>query len=258
MKLVISPAKSLNWESHYPEVLQLTQPRFLGEATKVSTALKKYSAKKLMKLQSISVNLAELNYSRNQNWEANNDDVDAMPAVFAFDGDVYRGLEVSEWAAEHEANIQKNLRILSGLYGVLKPFDLIRPYRLEMGTRLKIRRTNNLYQFWREHIAASLNAEMEEGERLINLASSEYFRAIDVTSLNRPVTQIEFKDRSQSDFKVMSFYAKKARGMMARYIVENNITDLNGVSSFNSDGYFFDSENSSEEKLVFLNEREKK
>ena len=257
MKLVISPAKSLNWEVNYPESLHLTQPRFLGESAKVNNALKKYSPKKLMKLQSISINLAELNYSRNQNWEAETDDIYGMPAVFAFDGDVYRGLEISEWADNQEERIQSDLRILSGLYGVLKPFDLIRQYRLEMGTRLKIRRANNLYQFWRKHIAASLNAEMEEGERLINLASSEYFKSIDLNVLDRPVTHVEFKDRSQTGFKVMSFYAKKARGMMARYILENNITDLNGVCSFDSDGYFFDKENSTEEKLVFLNERNK-
>jgi cytoplasmic iron level regulating protein YaaA (DUF328/UPF0246 family) len=257
MKLVISPAKSLNWEVNYPESLQLTQPRFLGESAKVNNALKKYSPKKLMKLQSISINLAELNYSRNQNWEAETDDIYGMPAVFAFDGDVYRGLEISEWADNQEERIQSDLRILSGLYGVLKPFDLIRQYRLEMGTRLKIRRANNLYQFWRKHIAASLNAEMEEGERLINLASSEYFKSIDLNVLDRPVTHVEFKDRSQTGFKVMSFYAKKARGMMARYILENNITDLNGVCSFDSDEYFFDKENSTEEKLVFLNERDK-
>ena len=258
MKLVISPAKSLNWEVNYPESLQLTQPRFLGESTKVNNALKKYSAKKLMKLQSISINLAELNYSRNQNWEAETDDIYGMPAVYAFDGDVYRGLEIADWAEQHQDKIQKDLRILSGLYGILKPLDIIRQYRLEMGTRLKIRRTDNLYQFWRKHIAASLKAEMEDGERLINLASSEYFKSIDLKELNRPVTQVEFKDRSQSGFKVMSFYAKKARGMMTRHILENNITDINGVTSFSSDGYFFDKENSSEEKLIFLNEREKK
>lgn len=256
MKLVISPAKSLNWETNYSENLQLSQPRFLEESAKVNNALKKYSPKKLMKLQSISINLAELNYSRNQNWEAKTDDIYGMPAVFAFDGDVYRGLGISDWAENHEERIQSDLRILSGLYGILRPFDIIRQYRLEMGTRLKIRRTNNLYQFWRKHIAASLKAEMEEGERLINLASSEYFKSIDLKELKRPVTQVEFKDRSNSGFKVMSFYAKKARGMMARFILENNIKDLNGVTSFDKDGYFFDSENSNEEKLVFLNERD--
>ena len=257
MKLVISPAKSLNWETNYPDTLHLSQPRFLGESAKVNNALKKYSSKKLMKLQSISTNLAELNYSRNQNWEAETDDIYGMPAVFAFDGDVYRGLDIAEWAQSNEERIQSDLRILSGLYGVLRPFDLIRQYRLEMGTRLKIGRSANLYQFWRKHTAASLAAEMKDGERLINLASSEYFKSIDLAVLERPVTQVEFKDRSQSGFKVMSFYAKKARGLMARYILENNINDLNGVTSFTSDGYFFDEENSSEEKLVFLNEREK-
>ena len=257
MKLVISPAKSLNWETNYSENLQLSQPRFLEESAKVNNALRRYSPKKLMTLQSISINLAELNYSRNQNWQAETDDIYGMPAVFAFDGDVYRGLQILDWAEQNQDRIQSDLRILSGLYGILKPFDIIRQYRLEMGTRLKIRHADNLYQFWRKHIAASLKAEMEEGERLLNLASSEYFKSIDLKVLNRPVTQVEFKERSQSGFKVMSFYAKKARGMMARHIIENNIKDINGVTSFDKDGYFFDSENSSEEKLVFLNEREK-
>ena len=258
MKLVISPAKSLNWDVNYPENITLTQPRFLDEAAKVNAALKRYSVKKLMSLQSISVNLAEINYSRNQNWEADTDDIYGMPAAFAFDGDVYRGLAINEWAEKHADKAQNDLRILSGLYGVLRPFDLIRPYRLEMGTRLKIRRSDNLYQFWRKHIAASLKAEMAEGEQLINLASSEYFKAIDVKILDRPVTQVEFKERSKSGFKVMSFYAKKARGEMARFILENNITDLNGVTKFERDGYFYDEENSSESKLVFLNERDTK
>jgi cytoplasmic iron level regulating protein YaaA (DUF328/UPF0246 family) len=258
MKLVLSPAKSLNWETHYPLSLKVTQPHFLKEAEKVNRALKKYSPKKLSNLQSISINLAELNYLRNQNWESETDHVQGRPAIFAFDGDVYKGLNITEWVEEHQEKTQNNLRILSGLYGVLRPFDVIRPYRLEMGTRLKIGRADNLYQFWKKHIAASLNAEMEEGERLLNLASSEYFKSIDSRILNRPTTQIEFKERSKSGFKVMSFYAKKARGMMARHILENNIADLNGVTTFTSDGYFFDEENSSEEKLVFLNEREKK
>ena len=138
---------------------------------------------------------------------------------------------------------------------MLKPFDLIEPYRLEMGTKLKIRRADNLYQFWKPKIAKVLKSEMEEGERLINLASNEYFKSIDTKVLKRRVTAVEFKDRGNNGFKVMSFYAKKARGLMARFIIENNIQDLQGVKEFNVEGYFIDEEQSSDEKLVFLNER---
>jgi cytoplasmic iron level regulating protein YaaA (DUF328/UPF0246 family) len=259
MKIVISPAKSLNWEVDYPENIPLTQPRFLDEAVKVNAALKRYSVNKLTKLQGISKNLAELNHARNQNWQAETDEVYGKPAAFAFDGDVYRGLDIHSWAGNASENLENRLRIMSGLYGILSPFDLIRPYRLEMGTSLKIRRANNLYQFWRKKITPSLKAEMEEGETLINLASNEYFKAIDTKELKRPVTSIEFKDRGpKGEFKVLSFYAKKARGLMARYINENNISDLNGVMNFEEDGYFYDAENSSEEKMVFLNERNNK
>jgi len=138
---------------------------------------------------------------------------------------------------------------------VLKPFDLISPYRLEMGTKLKIRQADNLYKFWQDKIAKVLRDEMSEGERLINLASQEYFKAINNKVLMRPVTEIIFKDRADSGFKVKSFYAKKARGLMARFIIENNITDLKGVMSFDKEGYFADAENSTEEKIIFLNER---
>jgi len=255
MKIVISPAKSLNWDCKVPESIALSEPIFLSEAVKVNAALKRYSKKNLAQLQSTSPALAELNFVRNQNWLANNEGTDQKPAAFAFSGEVYRGLGIEDWGSLQADATQNSLRILSGLYGVLKPFDLISPYRLEMGTKLKIRQADNLYKFWQDKIAKVLRDEMSEGERLINLASQEYFKAINNKVLMRPVTEIIFKDRADSGFKVKSFYAKKARGLMARFIIENNITDLKGVMSFDKEGYFADAENSTEEKIIFLNER---
>ncbi len=255
MKIVISPAKSLKWDFENPQNIALSEPIFLSEAVKVNAALKKFSVKKLGVLQAISPALAELNYHRNQRWLAENESGNQKPAAYAFDGEVYRGLNIEEWGTSHADATQKQLRILSGLYGVLKPRDLISPYRLEMGTQLKIRRADNLYKFWKDAVAKALRDEMEEGERLINLASQEYFKVINTKILKHPVTEIIFKDRADSGFKVKSFFAKKARGLMARFIIENNITNLNGVMTFNKEGYFADAENSTEEKIIFLNER---
>ena len=178
MKVLISPAKSLNWDVNYPDI-DFSEPVFIDDARKVNASLRRYSSKKLASLQSISENLSDLNYSRNQSWSAQPDDTISKPAVFAFDGDVYNGLKIGEFNGDELNYAQDNLRILSGLYGILKPLDQIMPYRLEMGTSLKIRRSKNLYAFWREKVTKLLNAEMREEELLINLASNEYFKAVD-------------------------------------------------------------------------------
>ena len=208
-----------------------------------------------MQLQSISRNLAELNHDRNNNWTPKPDPSLSKPAVFAFDGEVYNGLDISSFEVDEIGYMQEKLRILSGLYGLLKPMDLILPYRLEMGTRLKIRRANTLYEFWKDKLAKSLMAEMDEDELLINLASNEYFRSINTKGLQSRVIEIVFKDPGSGGHKVLSFYAKKARGQMARYILKNRINHVEDLKGFTTDGYYFDNEQSKENILVFLNDR---
>lgn len=254
MKLIISPAKSLNWENNFPEI-DFSTPVFLEQAVKVNTSLKRYSKKKLMELQSISSTLAELNWDRNQVWEPVTDLDRAKPAVFAFNGDVYNGLDVMTLSKEKIPLLQKQLRILSGLYGLLKPLDLILPYRLEMGTQLKIRRRDNLYAFWADSIAKSLKSEMEDGEVLLNLASNEYFKAVDTKALKREVVNVKFMDWSNGKHKIISFFAKKARGSMVRFILDNNINEVEKVKMFDTDGYYFNDQLSNNNNLVFLNDR---
>ena len=254
MKIVISPAKSLNWNSENIDV-NFTVPTFLQDAVKVNTSLKRFSKKKLQTLQNISPALADVNWHRNQNWLPNTDLTLCKPAVFAFNGDVYTGLDIESYPVKDLENVQSNLRILSGMYGVLKPLDLIMPYRLEMGTAIKIRQRKNLYHFWSDLVTKQLNTEMEEGEILLNLASNEYFKVLDLKRLKSPVVNVKFMDWSNGKFKVVSFFAKKARGRMARYILEQNKIDLNGVKMFDLDGYYFDEKTSNKDNLVFLNDR---
>ena len=203
-----------------------------------------------MKLQSISINLAELNYSRNQNWEAETDDIYGMPAVFAFDGDVYRGLEISEWADNQEERIQSDLRILSGLYGVLKPLDLMQPYRLEMGTKFASQRGKDLYQFWGDIITAELNRV--ESSVLVNLASNEYFKSVHKKDISARIVTPVFMDKKDDKYKIISFYAKKARGLMSRYIIQNRITEIEQINQFDSDGYVYNAALSELDAPVFL------
>lgn len=199
----------------------------------------------------ISKDLAELNYQRNQDWSLPFTTENAKQAVFAFTGEVYRGIDVATLEEDKLPALQDRLRILSGLYGLLKPLDLIQPYRLEMGKKLKVGRKENLYQFWGDKIAASLNEEMEDDELFINLASSEYFKAVNKKVLKVPMITPVFKDFKNGQYKTIMTFAKKARGLMVRFIVENDIQDLDGIKTFNTDGYAFDANMSTETELVF-------
>jgi cytoplasmic iron level regulating protein YaaA (DUF328/UPF0246 family) len=250
MKIVLSPAKSLNFEKELPTT-QYTAPSFLKESRQVHKVLKQQSPKKLSELMSISDKLADLNWKRNQDWKTPFTPENARPAVYAFDGDVYTGLDAYSISADKLDLLQDRLRILSGLYGYLKPLDLMQPYRLEMGTKLPIGERKNLYEFWKKTITHSLNKELKKGELFVNLASNEYFSAVDVKALNVPVVTPEFKDYKDGKLKIISFFAKKARGLMVRYIIDTNAQTIDDLKGFNYDGYQFDANLSKGNSLVF-------
>lgn len=251
MKLVLSPAKSLDFESALPTSMY-TEPVFLKEAETINKALKKKSVKSLASLMSISDKLAQLNWERNQEFELPFTPANARPAIYAFNGDVYSGLDAYSLPKETLDRLQDTVRILSGLYGVLKPLDLMQPYRLEMGTSFTVNGSKDLYAFWKPKITKALNKELEEEAFLLNLASVEYFSAVDRKKIQVPVVDVAFKDWKGDKLKVISFFAKKARGSMARYIVEQGITDLEGVKAFTGEGYTFDPGRSTAAELVFV------
>jgi cytoplasmic iron level regulating protein YaaA (DUF328/UPF0246 family) len=250
MKIVISPAKSLNLDKELPISL-FTESSFLKQAETIQKTLKKKKPKQLMELMDISEKLADLNWQRNQDWQlpftANN----ARPAIYTFDGEVYTGLDVYSLPAEKVTVLQEKLRILSGLYGILKPLDLMQAYRLEMGTSIAIGSKKNLYEFWKKSITDYLNSELNKDELFVNLASNEYFSAVDVKKLKVPVITPEFKDYKDGKLKMISFFAKKARGLMVRYIIDTNAKTIDDLKGFNYEGYAFDANLSNGNKLVF-------
>ena len=250
MKIVISPAKSLNFEKELP-TMQFTQPSLLKESKKVHAVLKQKSPAELSQLMAISDKLADLNWQRNKAWKTPFNSSNARPAVYAFDGDVYTGLDAYSIPMEKLDVLQERLRILSGLYGVLKPLDLMQAYRLEMGTKLPIGESNNLYDFWKSMVTTSLNKELKKGELFVNLASNEYFSVIDAKALKVPVITPDFKDYKDGKLKMISFFAKKARGMMVRYIIDTNAETIDDLKGFNYDGYQFDANLSKGNNLVF-------
>lgn len=250
MKIVISPAKSLDFEKPVPTD-KYSEGIFLKQAETIQKTLKKKKPKQLMELMDISPKLAELNWQRNQDWNLPFTKENSRQAVYAFDGDVYQGLDVYSLPIEKLDAIQEKLRILSGLYGLLKPLDLIQPYRLEMGTNLTIGKNKNLYEFWKKAIVKELNSELQKGELFINLASNEYFNAVDTKVLKVAVITPEFKDYKDGQLKMISFFAKKARGMMVRYIIDTNAETIDDLKGFNYEGYAYDANLSKGNKLVF-------
>lgn len=241
MKIVISPAKSLEMEREIP-VSRHTLPEFIDKAAALNKILAKKSPKSLSKLMGISSDLAELNYTRNQEFEVPLKPENSRQAVYMFNGDVYQGLDVYSLPESKVEQMQQSLRILSGLYGILKPLDLIQPYRLEMGTNMKVGRKKNLYEYWKKDITDFLNDELEEDELFINLASKEYFSAIDSKKLKVPVITPVFKDWKNDKLRVISFFAKQARGSMVKYILEENVQDIAGLKGFNYMDYTFSQE----------------
>lgn len=250
MKIVLSPAKSLNFETALPTT-NFSESLFLKESRQVHKVLKQKSPKQLSELMSISDKLADLNWQRNQDWKTPFTSENARPAVFTFDGDVYTGLDAYSIPIEKLDDLQDRLRILSGLYGLLKPLDLMQAYRLEMGTKLPIGENKNLYEFWKPIIAKALNKELEKDELFVNLASNEYFSAIDTKALKVPVITPEFKDYKDEKLKIISFFAKKARGLMVRYIIDTNAQTIEDLKGFDYEGYKFDGNLSKGNQLVF-------
>ncbi|MBE99641.1 peroxide stress protein YaaA [Flavobacterium coralii] len=250
MKIVISPAKTLDYESKLP-TRKHSVPAFLEQSETIQETLKEKSQPQLMELMNISDKLAELNWQRNQEWATPFTTKNARPAVYAFNGDVYTGLDAYTIPTSKLNKLQDTLRILSGLYGLLKPLDLIQPYRLEMGTKLEVGEHKDLYDFWKNTVTEALNNELKDDELFLNLASQEYFNAIDEKALKVPVVTCEFKDYKDGKLRMVSFFAKKARGMMVRYILDKNIRSLKGLKGFDYDGYRYDPKLSDKTTLVF-------
>ena len=252
MIVLISPAKRLDYESPVA-VKDYTQPRFLDDSQALIDELVNYTPKRIGKLMSLSDNLAELNAERYRSFELPFTADTARQSIYAFKGDVYVGLE-AETLTKRDINFaQKHLRILSGLYGVLKPLDLIQPYRLEMGADLKNKRGKNLYEFWDTRITESLNEELVtvKSPLIVNLASNEYFKSVKVKQLSGRLVSPVFKDEKNGEYKIISFFAKKARGAMARYIIQNRIKSLKGLTEFNGLGYAYDEQSSTDAEPVF-------
>lgn len=250
MKIVISPAKSLDFETKVP-TSKFTEGIFLKEASELNSVLKNKSPKKLCDLMNISEKLGELNWKRNQDWKLPFTIENSKQAVFAFKGDVFIGLDAYSLSSDKIEQLQQKLRILSGQYGILKPLDLMQPYRLEMGTKLKVAKTENLYKYWDSKVTDAINLELEDDEFLVNLASNEYFKVIKTKLLKAPVITPVFKDYKNGKLKIISFFAKKARGLMVRYIIDNNIESVEELKGFNIDGYAFDGNLSNEKEFVF-------
>ena len=248
MKILISPAKSLDFDSNI-DSLKCTQPVFLNKTSQINSVLKEKSPKDLMQLQGISQKLSDLNWKRNNDYVDNHNNKNSRPAVYAFNGDVYNGIDVKTLSEDKVYDLQKSLRILSGYYGVLKPLDLIQPYRLEMGTKLAVNGSENLYKFWSENITNSILDEMSAEDLLINLASNEYFEAFDKKKFDGRIISPVFKDFKNGKLKIISFYAKKARGMMVRYIVDNKVSSYKELLGFNLGNYLYNEAETSDENF---------
>lgn len=250
MKIIISPAKSLDFETEMPTD-RFTRSAFMKESKLVNSIIRKKSPKELSELMDISDNLAELNWKRNKQFKTPFNPENARPAIYAFNGDVYIGLDAYSIPTDKLDDLQGKLRILSGLYGLLKPLDLVQPYRLEMGTQLPIEESKNLYDFWKTKLTASLNKELKKGELFINLASKEYAGAIDFKALKATVITPDFKDYKDGKLKMISFFAKKARGMMVRYIIDTDAKTIDDLKGFDYEGYRYDESLSKGNNLVF-------
>jgi len=251
MKLVLSPAKSLNFESELP-TNKTSESCFLKEAERLNRLLKKKSARSLSKLMKISPALGQLNYERNQEWHLPFTKANARQAIYAFSGDVYRGLDAYKIPKEKLDKVQDTVRIISGLYGILKPMDLIQPYRLEMGTKFPVGKNKNLYEFWKKKVTQTLNDELEDDEVFLNLASNEYFKAIDTKTLKVPVITAVFKDLKNGEYKTIMTFAKLARGYMTRYIIDTNANTIDDIKGFNYEGYGYSDSMSTDTELVFI------
>ncbi|WP_029655619.1 peroxide stress protein YaaA [Marinobacter daepoensis] len=252
MLMIISPAKTLDYESPLATETH-TQPDFLDDACELIDQLKELEPHQISNLMSISDKLGQLNAERFQSWCTPFTADNARQAVLAFKGDVYTGLNAESFSEEDFAFAQNHLRILSGLYGLLKPLDLMQPYRLEMGTRFGNTRGKDLYAFWGTRITEALNHRLANDDKvLVNLASNEYFKSVQKKQLDARLITPQFKDWKNGQYKIISFYAKKARGLMCRYAIQNRITQADDLKGFNLDGYYFSEDQSDSNNWIFL------
>ena len=253
MIILLSPAKTLDYSVDSKP--NHTAPQFLNQSAKLIKVLKDKEPKDIASLMGLSDKLATLNFDRYQSWKASKTQSDdSKPSLMVFKGDVYQGLEAETFNAQDMKFAQKHLRILSGLYGILKPLDVIRPYRLEMGTRLETSNGKNLYEFWGDKVKNSVLEDLtsQKSDLIINLASKEYFNVMGKLPAHTNVIAPAFKDFKNGKYKIISFYAKKARGLMARWIIQNKVKDFEKLSEFDLDGYYYSEEDSSATEPVFL------
>ena len=251
MLMVISPAKTLDYSgksySHF------TTPAALEQTQELAAQLRSYESHELSSLMKISDNLAELNFQRYQEFETPFTPDNAKQALLVFKGDVYKGIQVEDYSEADLTYAQAHLRILSGLYGLLRPLDLMQPYRLEMGTKLATGKGKNLYEFWGDRISHLLNEDLKKEDEpcLVNLASNEYFKSIDLKKLKARVLNIAFKENKNGTYKIVAIYAKRARGLMVDYAVRNRITDFEALKAFDTEGYAYSEELSDDDNWTF-------
>lgn len=252
MLIVISPAKTLDFDTR-PTTKLHSDPEFLHDSQLLIDELRALSPPRVERLMGISRELADLNFGRYLAWQTPFTPENAKQAVLAFKGDVYAGLQAETFTAKELKFAQHHLRILSGLYGVLRPLDLIQPYRLEMGTRLRSPSGANLYEFWGNKITIALNRQLKKNKSasLVNLASKEYFKAVEVRQLDADVLTPVFKDYRSGQYRIISFFAKKARGAMSAFIIKNKIVAVDDIKAFSADGYVYNKKLSSEKDFVF-------
>src|SRR5690554_3483363 len=256
MLMIISPAKTLDYDSPLATETY-TQPDFLDDACELIDQLKALEPHQVSNLMSISDKLGQLNAERFRTWHTPFTPDNARQAILAFKGDVYTGLDAESFSEQDFAFAQKHLRILSGLYGLLKPLDLMQPYRLEMGTRSENQRGKDLYAFWGIKITDALNQLLASDDKvLVNLASNEYFKSVQKKHLDARLVTPQFKDWKNGQYKMISFYAKKARGLMCRYAIQNRITQADDLKGFNLEGYYFSEEQSDNNNWVFLRDEQ--
>ena len=250
MKILLSPAKSLDFKSELP-TSKTSSICFEKEAQYLNSILKSKNPKELSDLMSISSKIADLNYERNHSWSLPFTKSNSRQAVYAFSGDVYRGLDAYSIDSGKIDFLQNSVRIISGLYGIIKPLDLIQPYRLEMGTKLAFDSNKNLYDYWRKKITAQLNLELDDKEPILYLASNEYFKVIETKVIKTDVYSANFKQFKNGEFKTIAIFSKKARGMMTRFIVDNHIANISDIKLFDYDGYMFHEKLSTDKELIF-------
>ncbi len=253
MITLLSPAKSLDYKTERKTTISST-PELIDESVRLVDVMRKKSAKKIASLMKVSDQIAQLNYDRYQEWSLPFDEQNAKACVYAFQGDVYRGLNAADFDGHDEAFAQDHLRILSGLYGLLKPMDLMQAYRLEMGTRLKTARGKDLYGFWKLRITDALNKVLESHDIkvVINAASNEYWKAIHPDKVKAKIVTVQFKDWKNGEYKFIQTYGKIARGLLARFIIKNRINDLESIKGFDLDGYYFSPDLSDEGRFIYL------